>query len=350
MGYLADTVLATYMANDDARYDKWENRKPLEYGSVNAIMGDTPNTVNETELEKAKTSLERPEYISVLKQMSVSSTRNTTAPSCTMIENASESAKVGLTWAYWENGFHMIPSQYGDNVIGYERDFRHKMDAVINDMLTVLNTAAIANLEANKSQVNRADGNPYNFTGNAIVVPTTNQDYFFNEIDPILWMNDLRTESINVVASPRIMAFLNRLNAQGAGNNENLSFQKYLNQKYNYDRFLTVPTTYRDVLYMFPSGSTGMLTWIPSENQGEGNVSTDGTIWGNMEIMPGITASTMRKSTCADNSAEAGRLSDDYKATLKDQFKFGFYYSFVNAYNSVPSVYPGTIFKAQLVK
>jgi len=350
MAYLAETVLATYMANDNARYDKWENRKPLEYGSINAVMGDTKNTVNEDELTSMLTAKDRPEYISVLKRMSLSSTRNTTAPSCNFIANGSESAKYGLTWNWYENGIDMIPSEYGDNIIGYERDFRHKMDWLIDDMLTVLNTAAIANLEANKSQVNRADGNPYNYTGNTIIVPSTNQDYFFNEIDPILFMNDLRTDNLNVIASPRVMAYVNRLNAQGAGNSTNLSFQKYLNQNYHYDRFLTVPTTARDTLYMFPSGSAGMCTWIPPQAQGNGAVATDGTSWGNMDLLPGINVQVMRKSVCADNSSRAGRGGDDQKATLKDQFKFGFYYSFVNAYNSVPSVYPGTIFKAQLNK
>ncbi|NCD40902.1 MAG: hypothetical protein EOL88_02300 [Bacteroidia bacterium] len=346
MAYLLDTVLATYMAKYDAKLDQWEQRKNLGYGAITAVMQDTKNTVNANELEENLTARGRAEYISVLQRPDFDSTKVTTSPSCTMIDNSTVSAKVGLTWAYYENGFHMIPSQYGDNVIGYERDFKVKMDGIIDNAMSILNTAAISHLETNKSQVNNAEGNPYAFTGNSIIVPTTNQNMFFNEIDPMMLYNNLDVSKLNIVATPRVMSYVRYIMAQGAGNAENLAFQNG-NHFYYYDSHLTIPTSYRDVMYMFPSGSVGMLNWIEQDNR-IGQQAGDGMIWGNMELIPGLTVGTYRKSSCNDSSAEAGRSSVGYEASLKDQFKIGFWYSFVTAYNSTPSTVPGTIFKAQL--
>jgi hypothetical protein len=344
MSYLQDTAFLAYQAMEADKYDKHENRKPLNYGAINAVMSDTENTVNADELEKAHTASERTTQIPVLKRGDFSSTRVTSGASCTMIDNASTSAYVGLTWSFYKNGFSMVPAQYKNNQIGYNRDFAHKMSLLVDDVLSVLDTAAISLLETNKSQVNNADGNPYDYTANTIVVPTTDQEHFFNEVMPMMFQNDLPS-TLKMVASPRVMAYISRINAQGAGNSTNLAYQEYLGQEFNYDRFLSIPTSYRDVIYMFAPGSTGMLQWIHSDFR-ENAVTGDGMQYGTMEIIPGLTVGVRRKTTCADNSTETG--DDGDSGSIKDQFTIEFYYSFVTAYNSVPSTNPGTIFKAIL--
>lgn len=342
MANLYATLLAAYvMGYADQALDKLEHRKST-YGAFEAFKADTPNTIKAEMLAAAKKSAIRSTSIPVIKNKSYSIS---TTRSCSIITNLNESALVTVTFATVRAGFDMYPAEYNGNVVAYADDLKIKMDDMQTSILKNLDSACVTKLNAVKSAVNNADGNPWTAVGNVAEVPKADHEMFFNELDAIMAANDLNG-NLNVVASPRMMALVKYLQNQGAGNDKNTAFQ-FSGHKIGYSNRVVVDADYRDVAYVFPNGTLGFIPWIDVDAQ-KGHKSGDGKEW-SVQPMPllGLDMGLLYQSTCADGSSPAHA---GLEATLHEGFTFSFDYALVSAYNSDTSTLPGSVFKFGLLK
>lgn len=342
MAYLAATVLDSYRAQySQQQMDKHEHRASI-YGALDAFIMDTPNLVNAAELEAAKMAQDHAVTIPVLKKKTFTTT---TTRSCTGLTNSNVSAYVTPSWATKVVGFHMVPSQYGDNYIKYQDDFNKKILDLQIHLLAELDTLAYTNLNTNKSAVNNADGNPYTVASNTMAVPYSDREQFFNEMESIMTQNDL-LGPYNVVGSPRLNALVRHLANQGAGNDVNYTYE-FMGYRFMYSNRVTVAAGDMATAFIMPTGSLGFLTWIDPDAR-MGNRAPDGKEWSTIYLpLLGFEVGLLYQGTCGDNSTEAG---NGFEASMIENFNFSFDYSFINAYNSDSATYPGTIFKAGISK
>jgi len=340
---LATTILDEYrLAYARSKMDAYEHRLSI-YGGFQTFINDTPNLIpGYKDLELGKTYQAQTVSVPVIQRATYSTTATR---SCTKNTDENTSAYESVTFTTIETGFQMLKAQYMSNKIQYQEDFNRKMTDIQRTFLATLDTAALANLNTNKSAVNNADGNPYTVASNIMIVPEEDNDLFFNELDAIMMQNDFGGAFINVVATPRVSALIKELNAQGPGNDMNTAFQ-FGSKSLAYTRSVTPATGYRDVVYAMPTGSLGYLSWIDADSR-MGNRSSDGHEWSvqNLPLL-GHNVGLLYSSTCADKDSTLTGLD----ATLHESWQFSFDYAFVNAYNSDPSTYPGTIFRADFSK
>jgi hypothetical protein len=323
--------------------DAYEHRRSI-YGAFQTFLSDTPNLIpGYQELLIGHKYYGQTTSIPVINRATYSTSA---ARACTRKTAQNTSTFVDITFTTIETGFMMIPAEYEANYIKYQADFNRKMEDVQRTFLATLDTAAVTNLNTNKSAVNNADGNPYTVASNIMIVPNEDNDLFFNELGGIMLQNDFNGP-FNVVGTPRVRSLVNELQAQGAGNSENRSFQ-FGELSLAYTRSITVPTGYRDVTYSMPVGSLGFLSWVDKDAQ-MNHKSGDGYEWYE-QLLPllGFNVGVLYSSTCADKAA-AGSLTG-LEATLQESWMFSFDYAFVNAYNSDASTYPGTIYRADFSK
>jgi len=342
MAYLAATVLDSYRAKyASQQMDVYEHR-PSRYGAFNAYIADTPNLVNAAELEAAKASQTHAVTIPVINKKTFTTT---TTRSCTGLTNSNVSAYVTPSWATKAVGFHMVPSQYGDNYIKYQDDFNKKIWDMQLHLLGELDTLAYTDLNTDKSTVNNADGNPYTVASDTMGVPFADREEFFNELESIMNQNDLYGE-FNVVASPRVNALVRHLANQGSANGENFAYQ-FMGYTFQYSNRVTIAAGDFGTVFAMPKGSLGFLTWIDPDAR-MGLKAGDGKEWSTIYLpLLGFEVGLLYQSTCGDNSTEARA---GFEASMIENFNFSFDYSFIGAYNSDTATYPGTIFKAGLSK
>ena len=341
MAYLAATVLDAYRAQYSAQQmDKYEHRAS-RYGCLDAYITDTPNLVNAVELEKAKQAKDHSVTIPVINKKTFTTA---TTRTCTGATNSNVSAYVTPTWATKMVGFHMVPSQYGNNVVKYQDDFNKKILDMQLHLLAELDTLAYTDLNTDKSVVNNADGNPYTVASDTMGVPYADREQFFNELEQIMAANDLYG-NFNVVASPRANALIRHLANQSSANAENFAYQ-FMGYNFHYSNRCTVAAGDMATVFAMPEGSLGFLTWIdPDARMG---LSGGGKEWSTIFLpLLGIEVGLLYQATCGDNSTEAG---NGYEASMIENFNFSFDYSFIGAYNSATATYPGTIFKAGISK
>ena len=339
---LATTILDEYrLAYARSKMDAYEHRLSI-YGGFQTFLNDTPNLIpGYADLQLGKTYQAQTVSIPVIQR----ATYTTTATrACTKNTDENTSAYEDVTFTTIETGFQMLKAQYKSNNIQYQEDFNRKMIDVQRTFLAALDTAALTNLNTNKSAVNNADGNPYTVASNIMVVPEEDNDLFFNELGSIMLQNDF-DGFYNVVATPRVRALIRELTAQGSANDMNTQFQ-FDNYSLAYTRSVTPATGYRDVVYAMPTGSLGYLSWIDVDSQ-MGNRSSDGHEW-STQMLPllGHNVGLLYSSTCASKDSTLTGLD----ATLHESWQFSFDYAFINAYNSDSSTYPGTIFRADFSK
>ena len=338
---LALTTLDAYRAlYATSKLDVYEHRAS-QYGCLDAFILDTPNLVNATEIENAKQSQDHATTIPVVNKLDVTTGSTRT---CTYQSDENTSTFSPLSWTTKTFGFHMVPSQYGDNYIKYAEDFALKMRDGQLKVLSELDTLAHTNLNTNKAAVNNASDNPYPVVGNTMEVGFSDREQYFNELESIMNQNDLYG-GFNVVASPRVNALIRHLANQGDANATNFAYQ-FMGYNMHYSNRVTVAAGDMATVYAMPPGALAFLTWVdPSARMNENSGNQE---WSQIFLpMLGFDVGLLYQAKCADNSTEAG---NGFEASMQESCLFSFDYSFVNAYNSDSATYPGTIYKSVISK
>lgn len=340
MAYLASTVLDAYrLPYADSNLDQHEHRLS-NYGALETFMGDTPNLVRADLIEMAKKAQDHTTSIPVIKTKDYTIT---TTRACAVITNSNESAYVSLSFATVRWGFHMVPSQYANNMIGYQDDFNRKMNDSCKKVLATLDTACYTKLNTDKSAVNNAANNPWPFAGDTMQVPVADANLFLNELESVMSQNDL-TGPYNIISSPRFKALVNYLNNQGVANAVNTAFQ-IMGFNVAYSNRIAVAAGDRDTVFVMPQGSLGFIPWVDPDSRSN-QQAISGKVWSE-EFLPllGFNVGLLYQDSCADNSAEAG---NGFEASKQEGFTFSFDYALLTSYNSNSVTLPGSIFKAAI--
>lgn len=339
---LTPTLLNEFtLAYERSNLDVHEHRLS-RYGAYETFLRDTPNLIpGWQEFVEGRSTESRTARIPVIKRATYSTA---SARSCTAETKENTSAFVTPSWTTIKTGFQMVPSQYVGNYIKEQADFNRKMEDVQRTFLAVLDLGAYTHLNANKSQVNNADGNPYTVVANAMAVPEADNNLFFNELGAIMESNDVGGLQ-NVVGSTRLEALVRQYSSQGTSNAENRVFQ-FGDYSFAYSNRVAVSTGDRDTVFSMPIGTLAYLPWIDPDARAR-HESGDGKEWMPVSLpLLGHSVGLLVQSTCADKSSLASGL----EATLVKSFQFSFDYSFVSSYNSDAATLPGSIFRANFSK
>ena len=336
------TLLNEYtLAYEKSKIDAAEHRLS-NYGAYETYRKDTNNLIpGAQELIEGRSTESRTARIPVINRATYSTSA---ARNCTADTAENTSTFVTPSWTTIETGFMMVPSQYEGNYIKYQADFNRKMEDVQRTFLATLDTAAYTNLNAAKSAVNAADGNPYTVASNIMIVPNEDAELVFNELGPIMESNDLFAP-FNVVGSTRLQALVRQYSSQGTSNAENRAFQ-FGDFSFAYSNRVAVATGYRDTIFCMPVGSLAYLSWIDPDSR----LGHKGGIYEwHKQMMPmlGHDVGVLVQSTCGDKSATQ---ASGLEATLVQSWQFSFDYSFNYAYNSDSATYAGSVFRANISK
>lgn len=325
---LATTVLDEYrLGLERSKLDVAENRM-ANYGAYETAKRDTPNLVpGYQELIRERVDAARTASILVMQAFNPATG---SVRSCSPSTADSTSAYVTPSWSTIEAGFFMVKARNLGNYVTYQQDFNQKMQGIERTFLEVADSAVVTHLEANKTTVNAADDNPFNFTANSMVVPLADHDTFFNEADQIYMQNDYPAgQTKNVVASPRLSSIIRYYANQGAGNSANYAFQ-FADFNFGYTNNITVSATNDiGILYMMPVGSLAYLSWIdPDCRMGR---SASGKEWFT-QMLPklGHEVGVYYQEACYDYSGTVTGL----ERTLSEHYEFSFDYTVISSYIS----------------
>lgn len=339
---LATTVLDEYrLGLERSNLDVAENRM-ANYGAFDTALKDTPNLVpGYEEVIRERINANRTASIVVLQALSfvISSSRSCTAPTAD-----STSAYVTPSWTTIKTGFQMNKARNLGNHVQYQQEFNHKMKHLERAFLGTLDTAVITHLEANKTTVNAADDNPFNFTANSMVVPLADHDTFFNEVDQIYMQNNYPAGATkNVVASPRLSSIVRYHANQGQSNSANYAFQ-FADFNFGYTNNITVSATNDiGILYTMPVGTLGLLTWIDPDCRIGSSIGEEKQWFTQALPQVGVEVGVYYQKACYDYS---GTITGAERSMF-EYYEFSLDYSVISSYISSGAK---PIFKANFQK
>ena len=216
------SLVATRLQNwrvSNPQLDKNMTR-PLEYGALDFFIEqtDAPNSIVSPFLRnRAFASIGNTVQVPVINydgDVTVSNVR-----SCTIADDENTSALYTLVWTTYAVGFTMVPTLYMNNEIDYQHDFERKMEKICRALATSLDTAAIAALEAAKTQV-YADPLQYTVTSNVIDVPMQMATEILGDLNPMMRANAY-PGMLHLVGNAGIDSLIRKLAQHGVYNDVN---------------------------------------------------------------------------------------------------------------------------------
>ncbi len=344
MSLLATLITNTYA---NANLDNWENRAS-RYGALDAFlaMSNSPMSLISPELrEKALQAIGTKLQIPVLNNDPNITIGNKRSITITPYENTSAMVQVTFMTLSW--GLTMVPSQYRINQIGYERDFAQKYFAFINKAAALLDTNAIAKLEANKSKV---FNNPLDYptTGDQINASGLQGATLLGDLNSIHEADDFYSQ-IHVIGNTGVRSLTKQLSQLGMSNAINKQLE-YDDKVFHFSNRVVNEAENSATMFSVQDGSIGLLTQIEPDCL-TGTVLPDGHVWGSQFIPElGMTVGTYYYPGISDESSVFGKAVEGFERTVVDHFGFAVNVAFITAYNSDPNTKASPIAKAVIAK
>jgi hypothetical protein len=334
------SLVATLMQDLRSQYagqlDKNELRES-RYGALRLFQQDAQSAdsiLDPETVSNISKSFNRDVIVPVLDAQTIASTTPFTR-SCVINDSENESALVALTFATYGFSFSMTPSLYVENDVNYQRDFNRKMMKYIIQLSADLDTACIAQLEADKNIFWTNLTAFYAQVANAMQVPQVDKNDTWNKVESIMQTADFYKQ-MNIVHSTTVDPTVRRLMNQGAGNSINEGFQFDLGGGYNFFGSNRVANAggVEGTFYAVEAGNTGIYNRLdPDARLGSsiGEVSQ----WGN-EMLPlvGMDFGTYYTQNCADQSAIGGAASAGLTRARREGFAFDSDVVLLSSYNS----------------
>lgn len=341
------SLVATRLQNwrmEDERFDKNMSR-PLEYGALDFFIeqADQPNAILSNEFrQRAFASIGNVTQIPVIDydgSVTVSSTR-----SCTIADDENTSALYTITWATYQVGFTMVPAAYLNNEISYEHDWRRKMEKVSRALATALDTAAIAALEANKTQV-FTDALGYTTTGNVVQVPDAMRTEILGDTNTLMRANAYPAQ-VHLVGNAGMDKLVRKLAQHGLYNdvNKRLEFE---DKVLHFTTNLTNASGQNATFYAIEEGNVSILTRV--DREALRRASANFHEWDVVRLpFIDLPVGSHYYTAVGDQSEIAGAATADLTCGIKEHFGFSVDVAFVVAYNSAPATVANPIIKAQV--
>jgi hypothetical protein len=269
----------------------------------------------------------------------------TNVRSCTVPALQNTTALVTLTFVTYSFGFTMIPSEYFNNMIKYERDFTRKLERFLQKFAITLDTAAVNNLSLNKNTYWPAEISAfYPVVGNALQITDAQKNDFYNTLPAIFATMDLSGRN-HVISTQSARPMLSRLMAQGGGNSVNEAFQ-FNGFDWWYTNRMTNGAGVAATGYLVQDGVVG----VENRNDPDAlmNARAGDKEWGTaMMPLVNLEMATYYYADCGDMSAyHAGTTG--LTRTKVEGFEWSTDICFVNTYNSNPAARYNPIVKFEI--
>ena len=260
MSLIATRVQNWRVANPN--FDKNMTR-PQEYGALDFFIEQTnaANSIINPELRtKALNSMGTTVQIPVInydENVQVSNVR-----SCVIADNENTSALYTLTFATFAVGFTMVPAAYMNNDISYNHDWTRKIEKVTRALSNSLDIAAIAALEANKTQVFK-DLLYYTQVGNEVQVPWDLRNEVLSDSNTMMRANDY-PGLLHVIGNAGIDSMIRKLAQHGIYNDVNKRME-YENKVIHYTNNIVNEAGKFGTAFIVEDGNVGILTRVDRE-------------------------------------------------------------------------------------
>lgn len=264
--------------------------------------------------------------------------------SCTVSDAENTSALVGVTFATYSVGFTVVPAMYSNNEIDMQNDVEKKLKKVARALGAALDTAALAALEAAKTQV-IADPLIYNFTSNVLGCPWESREDVLGDIEPMMNSNDFYG-FVHIIGNTGVRSLLRKL-LEHAEYNEVDKRLEWEGKAFHFSNRLVNASNKYGTFYAVESGNVDMLYRFDRESAR--GASGAGHTWEkyNMPYI-GIPVGLHYYETVGDQSAIAGEATADLTCGLKQHYGFSVDVAFVVAYNSALSTRANPIIKVEI--
>lgn len=180
-----------------------------------------------------------------------------------------DSLEVPVTWATSIDTFSISSKQNDNNILSFEDNWAAQMQNSIFNILSDVETKFLANLQADRTQVNEGGVNgTFDGVDNVMEIDLADKDYFFQNVRANMNQNLYKGQLVAVVDSlSGIQAGRNI--QQGAGNSTNLGWQfDNMTMTQSTNAILSgLTTTYKGAALVFPMDLAGLVPWIPKQNR-----------------------------------------------------------------------------------
>lgn len=341
------SLLATRLQNwrvENPQLDKNMTR-PCEYGALDFFIEQTNATnsiISPNLRDRAFASIGNTVQVPVINydsDVTVSNVR-----SCVIADDENTSALYTVVWATYAVGFTMVPTLYMNNEISYEHDFARKMEKVTRALATSLDTAAVAALEAQKTQVFK-DLLQYTQTSNVIDVPTQLATEILGDVDPIMRAN-CYPEQIHIIGNAGVDSLVRKLAQHDVYNDVNKR-NEWAGKVFHYTNNVVNESGKNGTFFAVADGNVGVLTRVDREALRRARANFHE--WDVVRLpYIDLPVGSHYYTAVGDQSAIAGDASADLTCAVKEYFGFSVDVAFVVAYNSDPTTVANPIIKADI--
>ncbi len=321
--------------------------RPLEYGALDFFIEqtDAPNSIINPNLrERAFASIGNTVQVPVINydgDVTVSNTRT-----CTISDDENTSALYTVVWTTYSVGFTMVPTLYMNNEITYQHDFQRKMEKVCRALATTLDIAAIAALEAAKTQV-YADALQYSISSNVINVPVQMASEILGDLNPMMRANAY-PQMIHIIGNAGVDSLIRKLAQHDTYNDVNKRME-FAGKVLHYTTQLANASEKIGTMYAVADGNVGVLTRVDRESLRR--ASANFHKWDVVRLpFIDLPVGSHYYTAVGDQSSIAGDASADMTCNVKEYFAFSVDVAFIIAYNSAPETIANPIMKAQIAK
>lgn len=341
------SLVATRLQNwrvENPEFDRNMTR-PCEYGALDFFIEQTDSVtsiISPKLRERAFASIGNTVQIPVIDydgNVQVSNVR-----SCVIQDDENTSSLYTIVWATYAIGFTMVPAAYMNNEISYEHDFFRKMEKTTRALADALDKAAVASLEAGKTQVFKDKLN-YTVTGNTIEVPTQMATEILGDINPIMRAN-CYPEYIHIIGNAGVDSLVRKLAQHGVYNDVNKRME-YDNKVLHYTNNVTNEEGKNGTFYAVADGNVGVLTRVDREALRRTRANFHE--WDVVRLpYINLPVGSHYYTAVGDQSQIAGDATADLTCAVKEYFGFSVDVAFLVAYNSNAETVANPIIKAEI--
>lgn len=266
--------------------------------------------------------------------------------SCAIADDENTSALVTITFVTYAVGFTMVPAMYSNNEIDYARDFEAKLKKVARALGAALDSAAIAALETNKTQVIE-DSLIYEETDGVIKAPWASREDVLGDIEPMMGANDFYGD-IHIVGNTGVKSLVGKLTEKGLYNEVDKTME-WAGKRFHFSNRLVNDEDVYGTFYAVEEGNVDML--FRYDREAVLGSEANGHSW-DIVTMPylNIPVGMHYYTSVGDQSGVAGEATADLTCGRKEYYGFSVDVAFVVAYNSSLADKANPIIKTEIAK
>lgn len=299
----ADTVLQNARAFINENQNKGFELRKTKNMVVEAFLRNRDFTVpNLADIRKATTQTAQFEYMKS-KTFTINAAKSNTPSG-----EKSGSGITSLSWATKTFVVDLPTKQYLGNEVSKQKGYAFSLYNGEKSFWNAFATTLVTYLGANKSTVNSGDGYDGNLATGTMTVAASEADQFYNVLQGHMDLNSFNAPFIDI-CSAYWTKYVRHYAAQGAGNDENLSYQ-FGNFIIHPANSLAAGTGNSSKHYIVPEGGIVLIDWNEIPNRmGQKMAAVELGTYESM-FYPGLYFDLMVKESLGSTGADGGDVQD----------------------------------------